>query len=184
MAAMTQPRLQHAQPAAARRAGPAGEARGARRGDQEERLPAAGARPDGDLGRRLHPARQPVPRHGPEGRRRRRRRCFATTSPTEGKPIGELETNLEQLGFFDKLPEKAQRAAARRSDRQPSKRGRRNSTAMLARLVARRRQARSPGRFNHDLAASPELRAGADQAAATPTGASGSSSGWRSRERS
>jgi uncharacterized protein YbaP (TraB family) len=27
---------------------------------------------------------------------------------SEGKPIGELETNLEQFGFFDKLPEKAQ----------------------------------------------------------------------------
>lgn len=27
----------------------------------------------------------------------------------EGKPIGELETNLEQLSFFDKLPEAAQR---------------------------------------------------------------------------
>jgi hypothetical protein len=29
---------------------------------------------------------------------------------TEGKPIGELETNLEQFGFFDRLPEKAQEA--------------------------------------------------------------------------
>ncbi|MEA3066907.1 MAG: uncharacterized protein QOK41_314, partial [Sphingomonadales bacterium] len=27
-----------------------------------------------------------------------------------GKPVGELETNLEQLGFFDRLPETAQRA--------------------------------------------------------------------------
>jgi uncharacterized protein YbaP (TraB family) len=27
-----------------------------------------------------------------------------------GKPVGELETNLEQLGFFDRLPEAAQRA--------------------------------------------------------------------------
>jgi uncharacterized protein YbaP (TraB family) len=27
-----------------------------------------------------------------------------------GKPIGELETNADQLGFFDKLPEAAQRA--------------------------------------------------------------------------
>ena len=27
----------------------------------------------------------------------------------QGKPIGELETNVEQLGFFDKLPENAQR---------------------------------------------------------------------------
>jgi uncharacterized protein len=27
---------------------------------------------------------------------------------SEGKPVGELETNLQQLSFFDKLPEKAQ----------------------------------------------------------------------------
>ena len=27
---------------------------------------------------------------------------------TANKPIGELETNVEQLGFFDKLPESAQ----------------------------------------------------------------------------
>jgi hypothetical protein len=27
----------------------------------------------------------------------------------KGKPIGELESNVEQLGFFDKLPEDAQR---------------------------------------------------------------------------
>lgn len=29
---------------------------------------------------------------------------------SEGKPIGQLETNAEQLGFFNTLPEKAQRA--------------------------------------------------------------------------
>jgi uncharacterized protein YbaP (TraB family) len=28
----------------------------------------------------------------------------------EGKPIGELETNIQQFGFFDRLPEPAQRA--------------------------------------------------------------------------
>jgi uncharacterized protein YbaP (TraB family) len=28
----------------------------------------------------------------------------------EGKPIGELETNVKQLSFFDRLPESAQRA--------------------------------------------------------------------------
>ena len=27
-----------------------------------------------------------------------------------GKPIGELETNAEQFGYFDRLPESAQRA--------------------------------------------------------------------------
>ena len=29
---------------------------------------------------------------------------------TKGKPVGELESNLEQLSYFDKLPEAAQRA--------------------------------------------------------------------------
>lgn len=29
---------------------------------------------------------------------------------TKGKPIGELETNIEQLSYFDRLPETAQRA--------------------------------------------------------------------------
>ncbi|HVU31650.1 MAG TPA: TraB/GumN family protein [Sphingomicrobium sp.] len=33
-----------------------------------------------------------------------------STFASEGKPIGELETNLEQFGFFDRLPEKAQEA--------------------------------------------------------------------------
>jgi uncharacterized protein len=33
------------------------------------------------------------------------RNAFAT----QGKPIGELETNVQQLSFFDKLPENAQR---------------------------------------------------------------------------
>jgi hypothetical protein len=30
------------------------------------------------------------------------------TFTTNGKPVGELETNIEQFGFFDRLPEKAQ----------------------------------------------------------------------------
>lgn len=33
-----------------------------------------------------------------------------STFTNEGKPIGELETNLQQFGFFDRLPEKAQQA--------------------------------------------------------------------------
>jgi len=32
-----------------------------------------------------------------------------STFTSEGKPIGELESNFEQLSFFDKLPESAQR---------------------------------------------------------------------------
>ena len=36
------------------------------------------------------------------------KRCFAPTFANDNKPIGELETNEEQLGFFDRLPESAQ----------------------------------------------------------------------------
>jgi hypothetical protein len=42
---------------------------------------------------------------GEEGVEKVLRDSFAS----KGKPIGELETNVEQLGFFDKLPEGAQR---------------------------------------------------------------------------
>jgi uncharacterized protein YbaP (TraB family) len=42
---------------------------------------------------------------GEEGVERVLRDNFAS----KGKPVGELETNVEQLGFFDKLPESAQR---------------------------------------------------------------------------
>ena len=58
----------------------------------------------------------------------------------EGKPIGELETNVEQLSFFDRLPESAQRAAARRRDRQPQGDAARSSAACSSAWVARRRQ--------------------------------------------
>ena len=44
--------------------------------------------------------------HGEEGVDNNLRSAFAAA----GKPIGQLETNGEQLGFFNALPEKAQRA--------------------------------------------------------------------------
>jgi uncharacterized protein YbaP (TraB family) len=37
-------------------------------------------------------------------------RVLKSSFSAEGKPVGELETNLEQLSFFDKLPEAAQRS--------------------------------------------------------------------------
>ena len=70
-------------PLAERRAG--GQARGARDGDQEQRISAAGARQDEDLGSRVHPPRQPVPRHGSEGSGRRRDHTYGTISRREGK---------------------------------------------------------------------------------------------------
>jgi len=75
---------------------------------------------------------------------------------SEGKPIGQLETNAEQLGFFDTLPEKAQRALLEGAVDSP-KASSDQFNAMLkswqhgdVKAIARS--------FNHDLSASPELR--------------------------
>jgi uncharacterized protein YbaP (TraB family) len=73
----------------------------------------------------------------------------------EGKPIGQLETNLEQFGFFDKLPEKAQEALLEGA-LDTSKAADEEFTGML--------KAWSEGdvsdiarTFDRDLASSPEL---------------------------
>jgi len=75
----------------------------------------------------------------------------------QNKPIGELETNAEQLGFFDKLPEHAQRQLLEGAIETPEDTGKdfrnmlnswvKGDVAAIARS------------FNHDLAASPELKA-------------------------
>ena len=73
-----------------------------------------------------------------------------------GKPIGELETNAQQLGFFDVLPEKAQRALLEGSIQPPEAAGKdfdemiRGWASGDVDAIART--------FNHDLAESPELR--------------------------
>ncbi|MEO7240469.1 MAG: TraB/GumN family protein [Sphingomicrobium sp.] len=74
-----------------------------------------------------------------------------------GKPVGQLETNAEQLGFFDTLPESAQRALLGGAVDSPSDM-RAQFQAMLNAWVRGDVEgiARS---FNADLAASPELRA-------------------------
>ncbi len=74
---------------------------------------------------------------------------------TKGKPIGELESNVEQLGFFDTLPEKAQRDLLEGAISQP-KDMTKDFNAMLA--AWSRGDVKAIARtFNHDLAASPEL---------------------------
>jgi len=73
-----------------------------------------------------------------------------------GKPIGELETNAQQLGFFDVLPEKAQRALLEGSIQPPEAAGKdfgemiRGWASGDVEAIART--------FNKDLADSPELR--------------------------
>jgi uncharacterized protein YbaP (TraB family) len=79
-----------------------------------------------------------------------------TSFTGQGKPIGELETNAEQLGFFDTLPEPAQRALLEGSLEDPAA----MRQAFQAMLAAWSRGdvhaiARS---FNRDLSGSPELK--------------------------
>ena len=73
-----------------------------------------------------------------------------------GKPIGELESNVEQLGFFDRLPESAQRALLLGSistQQDMSK----DFGGMLA--AWSRGDVKAIARtFDHDLDTSPELK--------------------------
>jgi uncharacterized protein YbaP (TraB family) len=75
---------------------------------------------------------------------------------TQGKSIGELETNLQQLGFFDTLPEAAQRQLLEGSVDQPAAMAK-EFRGMLA--AWSRGDVESIAKtFNRDLAASPELQ--------------------------
>jgi uncharacterized protein len=74
---------------------------------------------------------------------------------SNGKPIGELESNVEQLGFFDKLPEKAQRQLLEGSI-DDSKSMTKELQDMLG--AWSRGDVRAIAQsFNRDLAGSPEL---------------------------
>ena len=74
---------------------------------------------------------------------------------SQGKPVGELESNLEQLGFFDRLPEKAQRELLEGAIEQASN-VRTDFNEMLTSWV--RGDVKGIARsFNRDLASSPEL---------------------------
>jgi uncharacterized protein YbaP (TraB family) len=75
---------------------------------------------------------------------------------THGKPIGELETNVEQLGFFDKLPEGAQRELLEGAIDQPQ-----NMKGEFGQMLAAwsRGDVKAIARtFNRDLGSSPELK--------------------------
>jgi uncharacterized protein YbaP (TraB family) len=75
---------------------------------------------------------------------------------SKGKPVGELESNVEQLGFFDTLPEKAQRQLLEGAITQ-SKDMKTDFGGMLA--AWSRGDVKAIARtFNRDLAASPELQ--------------------------
>lgn len=75
---------------------------------------------------------------------------------TQGKSIGELESNREQLSFFDALPEQAQRALLEGAIEEPK-----NMSEEFDRMLASwaRGDIEAIARtFNENLAASPELR--------------------------
>lgn len=73
-----------------------------------------------------------------------------------GKPIGELESNVEQLAFFDRLPEQAQRALLLGSISTPHDMSK-DFAAMLAAWA--RGDVKAIARtFAHDLDSSPELK--------------------------
>jgi hypothetical protein len=73
-----------------------------------------------------------------------------------GKPIGELETNIEQLGFFDKLAEQDQRALLEGSIETPEE-TQREFGPMLKAWAAGDIEAISRT-FDQELAASPDLK--------------------------
>ena len=79
-----------------------------------------------------------------------------TEFTTAKKPIGQLETNAEQFGFFDTLPEAAQRKFLESVLDDPAK-GRAQFAEMLA--VWTRGDVNAMGEtFNRELADSPDLR--------------------------
>jgi uncharacterized protein YbaP (TraB family) len=71
------------------------------------------------------------------------------------KPIGQLETNAEQLGYFDRLPEKAQRLLLEGAIAQPKGMDK-DFSIMLASWSQGDVKAIAYS-FNHDLSGSPEL---------------------------
>jgi uncharacterized protein YbaP (TraB family) len=74
-----------------------------------------------------------------------------------GKPVGQLETNAEQLGFFDVLPEAAQRALLEGAIESPK-----TATADFSQMLrgwANGDVDAIAKTFNHDLADTPALRA-------------------------
>lgn len=74
----------------------------------------------------------------------------------EGKPIGQLETNAEQLGFFDTLPEDAQRALLEGAIEGPAEIG--AEFAEMLRGWASGDVDAIANTFNRGLAESPMLR--------------------------
>ena len=81
------------------------------------------------------------------------RKSFAAA----GKPVGQLETNQEQLTFFDRLPEKAQRELLEGAIEKPEEMKQQFAGMLQAWLSGDVNQIGQS--FNRDLQNSPELKA-------------------------
>jgi uncharacterized protein YbaP (TraB family) len=79
-----------------------------------------------------------------------------TTFASQGKKVGQLESNREQLSFFDTLPETAQRALLEGSIDEPK--GMSKEFDRMLAAWARGDVDAIAATFNRDLAASPALR--------------------------
>src|SRR6185295_5857332 len=75
---------------------------------------------------------------------------------SKGKPVGELETNVEQLGFFDKLPESAQRDLLEGAIDQPA--NFKDEFDQMLGAWSRGDVSAIARSFNRDLSASPDLK--------------------------
>ena len=149
-----EPRL-FARPSASRRAGPAGEARGACRSDRQKRRSAP---------RRLDQMEtwaaafmllgNQFKRLGLKGDAGRRERAAQQLSQRQDKPIGELETNLRAAELFRQAPRKRAARPARRRDRRIAGEQERQFQRHAERLVARRRRRDRP-QLRQDMSARP-----------------------------
>ncbi len=79
-----------------------------------------------------------------------------TSFTRAGKPVGQLETNTEQLSMFDTLPESAQRALLEGAIDSPTEM--RSQFQEMLGAWARGDVAAIGASFNEDLSGSPELR--------------------------
>ena len=91
---------------------------------------------------------------GEEGVEQNLRSAFAAA----GKPIGQLETNGEQLGFFNALPEKAQRALLEGAIETPKET--KDDFSNMLKVWASGDVEGIARTFNDQLASSPELMEG------------------------
>ncbi|HVM21702.1 MAG TPA: TraB/GumN family protein [Sphingomicrobium sp.] len=89
---------------------------------------------------------------GAEGVEISLRRAFAA----KGKPVAELESNLEQLSYFDRLPEKAQRDLLEGAIEKPREMSKQFKSMLSA--WARGDVAGIARTFDRDLASSPDLQ--------------------------